>query len=91
MVEKLCGPGVQSNFENEHLCGPDPSFPSDEECSSDGIDDDDRVEEVYFDTVEEVVDTLEEIVEVVEPAATRTATTTPSATPTATVGVGCAA
>jgi len=60
------------------LRGPDPSFPSDEECSSDesDISDDDSVEDVYFDTFEEVV-------KVVEPAATPNATVA--------VGVGCAA
>lgn len=78
MVENLCGPGIRSNFEDEDLCGPDPSFPSDEEVSSDesDISDDDSVEDVYFDTFEEVV-------EVVEPIATPTATVA--------VGVGCAA
>ena len=98
MVEKLYGPGVRTNFEDENLCGPDPSFVRGEECSSDDSDDDDiddddsdddaSVEEVYFDTVEEVGDTLDEVV---EPAATPTATVTTAATPTATVGVGCAA
>ena len=78
MLENLCDPGVQSNFEDEDLCGPDPAFSSDEECSSDesDISDDDSMEDVYFDTFEEVV-------EVVEPATTPTATVA--------VGVGCAA
>ena len=42
MVEKLCGPRVRINFDNEDLCGPDPYFPSNEDCrSNDRYDSDD--------------------------------------------------
>jgi len=41
MVKKLCGPGVCSKFDNKDLCGPDPSFPGDEDCRSDDSNDSD--------------------------------------------------
>ena len=61
MVENLCGPGVWSNFEDEDLCGPGPSFLSDEECSSDESDssDDDGMGEIYFDSFEDVDEVIQ--------------------------------
>ena len=41
MVEKICDEDAQTNF--EYLaCGPDPNFPSDDECSSD-----DKTEDLF--------------------------------------------
>ena len=41
MVERICGKDARANF--EYLaCGPDPNFPSDDECSSD-----DEIEELF--------------------------------------------